>query len=363
MDVINKPMKNEIVKIKASDYGLEESKAAEIESMFLPMLAKMRELEKEFNHILKLPINPETCQMARDLRLSYVTIRTGTDRIHKLAKDFYLKGGRFVDGWKNAQAFASGEKEDVLKKIENHFEIIEAEKKAKLKEERIALVQQYVEDVNTFMLDEMTQPAFDVLLAGVKLQYFTRIKAEKQAEADKLAAIESERVRQENIRLDNIRLQKEAEEREKEITAEREKVKKDNEEKERLVEIERKKNAEILAAQQAKADKERAELLAKAESERKEKERAEKELADKIALTEKLKRDAELKLQAEQKDKADAEKKALKAPDKVKLTEVIRNLIIPDIELKSDESRLIEKDIRSKFVSFKLWCETQIKTL
>jgi len=46
-------MKNEIVKIKASDYGLEESKAAEIESMFLPMLAKMRELEKLNNYIIE----------------------------------------------------------------------------------------------------------------------------------------------------------------------------------------------------------------------------------------------------------------------------------------------------------------------
>ena len=42
--------KNEIVKIKASDYGLEESKASEIESLFLPMLSQMKNLEQKYQN-------------------------------------------------------------------------------------------------------------------------------------------------------------------------------------------------------------------------------------------------------------------------------------------------------------------------
>jgi len=343
-------MKNEIVKIKASDYGLEESKAAEIESMFLPMLAKMRELEKEFNHILKLPINPETCQMAKDLRIAYVKTRTGTDKIHKELKAFYLSGGRFVDAFKNTQSFASGEKEEVLKSIEYHFENQERERFEKLRIERSELLKPYT-DIEPLALGHMEQVVFDNYIAGVKIAYETRIEAEKKAEADRLATIEAEKQRQEQIRLDNIRLQKEAEEREKEIAAEREKARKDNEEKERLTEIERKRNAEILKAQQEKADKERAELLAKAESERKDKERAEKELADKIALTEKLKRDAELKLQAEQKSKADAEKKAKLAPDKIKLLAFGQALNdLPRPEIKSIEAAGVMANINGLLV-------------
>ena len=163
-------MTNEIVKINASDYGLEESKAAEIEAMFLPMLAKMTELENEYNDILKLPIETETCQMAKDLRLSYVKIRTGTAEIHKKAKEFYLNGGRFVDGWKNAKLFASGEKEKTLKNIEDHFENQERERLENLRIQRLAAIKPYT-DIEPLALAHMEQAVFDNLLSGFNLYY------------------------------------------------------------------------------------------------------------------------------------------------------------------------------------------------
>ena len=58
-----------IVKINASEYGLTETKAKEIEAMFKPMLDKMVELEEEFNQIAGLEINEGTCYKARELRL------------------------------------------------------------------------------------------------------------------------------------------------------------------------------------------------------------------------------------------------------------------------------------------------------
>ena len=318
---------NEIVKIKASDYGLEESKAAEIEAMFLPMLAKMKELEVQYNDILQKPIEPETCQMAKDLRLVYVKVRTRTAEIHKDLKAFYLNGGRFVDGWKNAQSFASGEKEEVLKKIENHFEILEAEKKAKIKAERIALIQPYIEDVNTFMLGEMTESAFNILLTGAKSQFEARIAAEKKAEEERLAAIEAERVRQEKIRLENIRLQKEAKERERQMESEREKARAEQEEREKELAVER---------QQAEKAREALEKEARAEREEKEKLQAKIE----------FEKQAELRLaESERKVRAAAEKKARLAPDKDKLLSFMQSLNdLPRPEVRSIEAA----DIASK---------------
>lgn len=327
-------MTNEIVKIKASDYGLEESKAAEIEAMFLPMLAKMKELEKEFNHILKLPIEPETCQMAKDLRLSYVKIRTGTAAIHKSAKDFYLKGGRFVDGWKNAQEFASGEKEEVLKNIENHFERIEAERKAKLKDDRAALIQPYVEDVNTFMLGEMTDHAFDILLSGAKSQYEARIAAEKKAEEERLAAIEAERQRQEQIRLDNIRLQKEAEEREK-----------------------------VLIAERKKAADEKAELERKAQKEAEERRKLEAEIERKKQAEDLALRQAQDKAAKEEKERLAALKKAEKAPDKEKLNKWVDDVFIGFTPNVGGEAHRVAVQIQDKFAGFKKWAKEQIENL
>jgi hypothetical protein len=336
---------NELVKINASDYGLEETKAKEIESLFLPMLSKMSELENEYNDILKNEINPETCQRAKDLRWSYVKIRTGTDEIHKKAKEFYLNGGRFVDGWKNAQLFASGEKEKTLKNIEDHFENQERERLEKLRSNRIDLLKPYT-DIEPLALGHMQQDVFDNYLTGVKVAHEAKLAAEKKAEEDRLALIKAKKEEQERIRIENIRLQREAKEKEAELEKERTRIKKENEEKERLAEVERQKNAAILKAQQEKADKERAELLAKAETERKEKERLEKEIADNKAANERLKKEAELKLQAEQKAKLAAEKAAKLAPDKVKLLDLMKR--IDDLkrpEMKSPESILILSNV------------------
>ena len=180
-NLFNEKTETSLVKIKASDYGLEESKAKEIESLFTPMLSKMTELETEYNDILKEEINPETCKRAKDLRLYYVKVRTGTAEIHKKAKEFYLNGGRFVDGWKNAQLFASGEKEKTLKSIEDHFENQEKERLEKLRLLRLELLKPFTE-IEPLALGYMQQDVFDNYLSGVKIAYEQKIAAEKKAE-------------------------------------------------------------------------------------------------------------------------------------------------------------------------------------
>ena len=337
-------MTTEIVKIKASDYGLEETKAKEIESLFLPMLSKMSELENEYNDILQNEINPETCQRAKDLRLSYVKIRTGTAEIHKKAKEFYLNGGRFVDGWKNAQLFASGEKERTLKAIEDHFENQEQERLEKLRADRLELLKLYT-DIEPLALGHMEQSVFDNYLTGVKLAHEQKIAAEKKAEEERIAREKAEAEERERQRLENIRLKKEAEEKEKALAVEREKIRKDNEEKERLAEIERKKAADLLKAQQEKADKERVELLAKAEKERQEKERLEKEIE--------AKETARLKLIADEKRAKDkAEKAAKLAPDKQKLLNFMQAINdLPRPEVKSIEAANIAANANTLLVT------------
>ena len=122
-------MEMEVVKmsIQAADYGLTETKAAEISKMFKPMLDTMEELEIRFNDLVNLPRSKEKVLAAKVLFKEYVTTRTGTGKIHREMKAFYLQGGRFVDGWKNAQLMASKSHEETLKEIIN-FEKIQAKK-------------------------------------------------------------------------------------------------------------------------------------------------------------------------------------------------------------------------------------------
>ena len=321
-------MENEIVKIKASDYGLEESKAKEIESLFTPMLSKMSELENEYNDILKEEINPETCQRAKDLRLSYVKIRTGTAEIHKKAKEFYLNGGRFVDGWKNAQLFASGEKEKTLKSIEDHFENQERERIEKLRTERIELLKPYTE-IEPLALGHMQQDVFDNYLSGIKLAHKQKIAAEQKAEEDRIAKEKKDAEERENQRLENIRLKEEAIERD------------------RLAEIERKKQADILAKQKAESDKREKELKEKVDAEKKERDRLAAELKEK----EDKEKAEQKKKDDEEKARKNEEKKAKLAPDKVKLLNFMQAINdLPRPEVKSIEAANIAANANSLLV-------------
>ena len=47
---------SELVKINASEYGLEEIKAQQIEAQFKPMLEKMSALERGYNEVIILEI-------------------------------------------------------------------------------------------------------------------------------------------------------------------------------------------------------------------------------------------------------------------------------------------------------------------
>jgi len=319
---------NEIVKINPADYGLEESKAREIEALFTPMLAKMTELEKEYNDVIALKITPETALKAKELRLKYVKVRTGTAEIHKGAKAFYLAGGRFVDGWKNAQLFASEGIEAKLMDIEKHQENQEKERIQKLHDSRLALLRPYIEDdiMAAAGIGRMDEDVWKNYLLGVKVAFEQRKEAERKAEEDRIAAEKAEAAERERIRLDNIRLQKEAEEREKQISAEREKVRKEQEKREKELAVERE----------------------KAEAERKaleEKARKEAEEREKLAAEIKAKEQA---VEAERKSKEKADKAAKLAPDKEKLSilaEKLDNLEFP--ELQSPEADQILSDVIS----------------
>lgn len=328
----------ELVKINPKEFGLTDETAKNIQEQFAPMLQKMVELEAEYNTILKLPIeDPETSKKAKETRLKYVKVRTGTAEIHKQQKAFYLNGGRFVDGWKNAQLFASQGKEDELEKIEKYQEILAQQKRDKLQLERTELIRPYVEDTTALDLGSMQEDVFQAYLSAKKQAYEDKLAAEKKAEEDRIAAEKAEAEAREAQRLENLRLKAEAEAREKEIQKERDKA-----------ESERKR----LAAEQAKKD---AEMQAKLKAEAEAKAKLEAEL--------KAKRDAEIKAEndrkaAEAKAKAEAEKLA-KAPIKKQLTIWVDSFSIPASDLKHDKKTAIEQ----KFEAFKKWAKTEIESI
>lgn len=319
----------DIIKIDPKEYGLTDVTAKQIRQQFEPMLQKMEELETEFNSVVNLPIGEKkTSEKAKELRLKYVKVRTGTAEIHKQQKEFYLKGGKFVDGWKNAQIFASEGKEKKLEEIEKYLENLEKARIEKLNEERTALILQYINPEDVIPYGIMQADVWDAYYNAKVKAFNDKIEAEKKAEADR---IEREKA--------------EAEERER-IKAENEKLKLEAEEKEKLLLKERKQR-------EAEAEK----LKAKADAEKKAYE-----------LKIKKETDAKNKLLAEAKAKADAEKKKqediLKEKLKIdklsinkRLTVWIDGFGLPETSVNNETTKLIIE----KFESFKKWAKSEIQ--
>jgi len=328
-------METAIVKINPADYGLEESKAKLVEAAFKPMIDKMVALEEEFNRVIALPVSPEACNQARELRLEYVRVRTGTAKIHKEAKAFYLAGGRFIDGWKNAQLFASQGIEDKLKAIEYHYENIAMEQIAKLQKERLEAIAPFDPGFFPENLGEMEEEVWKNYFNGIKLAYEERKKAEQKAEKERIAKEKAEAAERQRIREENERLKKEAEERY------------------RVAEIEKKKREKAEATRKREEEKEKKVLREKIEAERKERERLEKE-----------KQDREAEEKARIKAEATAKKKAEMAPDVDKLkglADRIVGTIFPICE--SEEANQVVKVANMKLREVSNWIIIESKKL
>ena len=351
-------MTNEIVKVNASDYGLDETKAQEITKGLKTILAERETLKEQYKECIEIEITQDSIPRYKELRLMIRDNRTkGIEIWHKNNKAYFLAGGNFVDAIKRKEVAENEYMEEKLLNAEKYFENLEHDRIEKLRVERLALLKPYT-DIEPLAVANMEQSVFDNLLVGFKLAYESRISAEKKAEEDRIAKEKAEAEEREKQRLENIRLRREAEERE------------------RLVEIERKKQIAALAYQKAKAERERRELLekarveqervdkqlaaerAKAEALRNERERLEKSIADRKTADEKAKREVELKVQAEARERKAVEKKAALAPDKTKLLNFMQSINdLPRPGVKSIEAA----DIASKANIYLVQCANFIR--
>jgi len=185
-------MSKGIMVVNPKDFGIEENRAKSIQAAFVPMLDKMVKLEDEYNQIIKLDIDEETCKQAKDLRKKYVKVRTGTAAIHKEQKAFYLSAGRFIDSWKTTQLSTSQGIEEKLSNIENHFENIKKAEIARLQIERAGEFAKYGGVVIPGNLGEMMEDIWNNFIAGTKLNHETQQAAEKKAESDRIERIHKE---------------------------------------------------------------------------------------------------------------------------------------------------------------------------
>lgn len=324
----------QVTTINSEEFGIEPKQANEIIGTLPQILNERSILETQFNEILTLDIEDfETPKKARELRLLIQKNRTqGINTWHKTTKDYFLKGGQFVDAIKRKEIAVNERMESDLEQIEKHSEIKEQKRLDELEAKRI----EASKDLAEFMpfginLKMLSDEDFEKLLSGARLQQQAKIEADKKAELERLEVIRKEEEERKKIFEENERLKAEAIERQKKIDAENKRIEeeraKERAEKEKI-------ERELIAEKQRIADME-----AKRIAEEKAKQEAERIEAERLKAEEIAKQ---------------------QAPDIEKLTNWINSFRIEDLVLNDEQMKNKADQIKQKFESFKSWAIKQI---
>lgn len=284
--------------------------------------------------------SPEQEAEARKTRLALVKCRTGAEKVHKEMKQDILVLGRAIDGAKNMLIAATLPEEKALAEIEERAERREAERIAKLHEERLAELQPYTDAYNSLPLGNMFDEQYASILDNAKLAYEARIARERAAEEARIAAEKAAEQERQRIEAERIEAERKAAE---ERAALKEKLEAEEKERMRVAAEAAKEKARLEAALEAEkakaeAEKKEAERLAKIEEEK-----AAKLLAEERAKAAKLQAEMQEQKAREAKAEADriaAEKKAALAPDKEQIAAYatsLKELTIPT--LKTNEGK------------------------
>lgn len=325
-------MKNE-VSVNPKEFGIEEKQAGEMLGNLPQIKIERVVLETQFDEIIKMDIESvETSKKARELRLLIQKNRTqGLNVWHKTTKDYFLKGGQFVDAIKRVETAINERMETALEEIEKHQEIKEQKRLDELEQQRLSKLELYKEFVPFGVsVRNVSDEDFEKILTGAKMQHEAKKEAELKAEQQRLEAERFEKERLEQQRLENERLKKEAEEKEKALEKER---------------------------KEAEAERKRieAEANARLEAERKEREKIEAELKAKIEADKK----AEQQRLAEQEQQRKEAEKLAKAPIKKQLQTWVDSFNVSNAPIENE----LSKDILEKFNAFKTWASKQIESL
>ena len=266
--------------------GLQPSKVDSLLQSFTGYFGQAKELAGAAKGIVVTDESQTDLMIkARESRLDLKKIRIEVEKTRVELKGQSLRESRAIDGISNLIKALIVPVEEHLEKQEKYIETRELEQIEKRNSERITKLSAYVEDVTLYNIRDMSNDAFDKLLASSKAARDAEKAAEEKAEKERLAVEKKEAEERARIEKENKELKKEATEREKKIAAEREA------------------NEEKLAAEKKKTEEAGVKLKAEKEAQEK-KEREARELEE-----------------AKKKAEEEAKRKALLAPDKEKLIE------------------------------------------
>ena len=300
----------ELIKINAAEYGLEETKAQQIEKSFAVIAVERDGIIAIYEELIKSEITPEICERAGKLNTALSKVNASLNRVHKAEKLYYLSGGKFCDAIKNKNRIAIEEMQLNLIALKDHYENERKAKIAKLQEERSEAIAKYI-DVIPVTLGLMTKEVWENFFSGTKANHKAMKEAEKKVERQRIDREKAAREEKKRIIAENEKLRLEAIERERIAQIEAKKRKAEGEERAKEEAERLRKENEAKRLREEKERKERAEYAAKLQKERDERERVEKEARAK-----------QKRLENELREKIEAEKKRKQAIEDKKQAEL-----------------------------------------
>ena len=290
------------------------TKAEKIAFSYAPL---MNEVTEQGDLIKQLKIgNEEDVEKAKRIKLDLGKICSRASQQKTIDKEIVLLESRFIDALFNTVNGAARLNQEEAKEIEQHFANIEKQRIDQLQLDREIEIRKY-SDVTIIIPDflgAMDNDTWVNYLAGNKVNYETKIEAEKAAEKKRIEAAEKEATRIKQLAIDNAKLKKEADIKEKQRIA-------DEKERQRLAKIEANKIEKERQIQQAKID-------------------AAKKEADNLAAQLEAKKQSEIKAENDRIAKIESE---LSKGDVAKINDLKTDLIAlkTKYEFKSKKNQLL----------------------
>lgn len=151
--------------------GITPARINEIESAFKESSINMAALSPEFDDIIAMKPSSVRSKQAKKLRLKYVKIRTGADKVGKPLKAVALAVGNYIDLFRNGYKKAADENEAILKQIEDYEALQKAKEEGAISKDRQVELEKLEINVFPANLGSWPEEVWTMYLAGVRAAY------------------------------------------------------------------------------------------------------------------------------------------------------------------------------------------------
>lgn len=360
----------------------------EIKKAFEVQEMEIKQYKNAYEHIIKQELSPELSTQARSLRLELRKERSAVNKTHKVRKNYFLQGGRYVDAQKNVLVDMLQNMESKLLEIEEYELRLEKARQEKLQAERSVIISKYTENIPE-NLGEMDDGMFDAIVIGLKSKWESEQAEIKAKELEEAKVLESQKVLDKrkfdiqkyayvvDLEMYDLNLNtseaeykeilKDLESKKHEHDLEAKQMQIRNERKSKLLEYWSFISDEIKAMDLSELNEEEFRNIgndahkfkvAQDKKEAEEKARHAKQLAE-FEAKEKARIELERKEKEAEELKIKEAEELRKSPTKQQLKSWLDALVLEDAPVKND----VSADISKRFEGFKKWAEKQIDNL